>query len=348
MRRILVLQCRNFGDAVVGTGLVEALGRSLPEARIELLTRPQFRALYAGSPYVAAVHEAHFPMGTSKQFGPGAALQLLRRIAALRRARFDTVVDLWGDVREIGLGWSIAPRGVCSVVWPANHPLGGQVRSGLPQLLSLPVPIPAAQVSMYAVTQTVAQALGATAPARPRLYDAQNRPYVHAPENGTIALHLSANQPWRAWPAPRWRDLVKALRAAGMKVVACGAPNERERLLADLEGALDSGVKVATGSLPEFFERLSRAAAFVGLDSFAIHAAHAIGVPSVMLNGANLAAIVCPPGTELLESGAGLPCYPCFNHPTCGGEERPYRCIRDTTEAQVLERLRRLGVLHQA
>ena len=50
---------------------------------------------------------------------------------------------------------------------------------------------------------------------------------------------------------------------------------------------------------------LSHVRAVVCLDSFSIHAAYAIGVPSIMLNG-HLAELVLPPGSELVDGGLGL------------------------------------------
>ncbi|MBV8063036.1 MAG: glycosyltransferase family 9 protein [Nevskia sp.] len=339
-RRVLLLQCRNVGDAVIGTGLVEALGRSAPSLELHVLTRAGFRPLYANSPYVAAVHDAEFPMGSGRRFGAAGAALLLRRVAALRRLRFDRVVNLCGDFRENALGWAIAARGNAGPVWPNGHAQRQHVRQGLTALVPGALHVAADAPGVYAAVQRLAASLGATAPARQRLYDASRQPYLHRPQGGVVGLHPSTSQPCKEWPLPRWKALIGMIREAGHAVVVFGAAAERERLAAVLGGM--PGVELATGSMETFFERLSRVAAFVGLDSFGIHAAHAIGVPSLMLNGANQADLVAPPDTLVIDGGSGLPCHPCYSRPSCVAGPRPYACIRDIAEARVMRGLRLL------
>ncbi len=341
-RRVLLLQCRNVGDAVIGTGFSEALGRSERGIELHVLTRAAFRPLYANSPYVAAVHEAEFPMGSGRRFGAAEAAALAARIAGLRRLRFDRVVNLCGDFRENALGWAIGGSGNCGPVWPAGHAYRQHARQGLTALLPGAVRIAPDAPSVYAAVQSMTTALGATAPARQRLYDAGGNAYAHRPQGRVVGLHPSCSQPCKEWPSARWRSLIGLIRADGHAVVVFGAPAERERLAADLDGLLGPEVELVTGPMDAFFERLSRVAAFVGLDSFGIHAAHAIGVPSVALNGANQADLVIPPDALLVDGGIGVSCHPCFSRPTCSAGPEPYRCIRGIAEAGVMERLRQL------
>src|SRR5579859_6531859 len=171
----LLLQTRNFGDAVIGTGLVEALGRSFPGAGISVFTKPQFRSLYANNPYVSSVHTADFPMGTGSRFGGRAVLALLREVWALRRRRFKNVAHLGGDFRENLIGWLISPSGTMGPGWAQGHPFHRLIRDGLGFLRAHTVPVDLGELSIYAVQEHLATALGATAPARPRLYAADGR-----------------------------------------------------------------------------------------------------------------------------------------------------------------------------
>jgi heptosyltransferase-3 len=342
-RRLLLLQCRNYGDAVIGTGLVEALGRSGCGTELHLLTRPRFAALYRNNPLVSEVHLAEFPMGTAKSFGPGAALHLARQVARLRRRGYDRVVSLCGDFREIGLGWSIAPRGNCSLLLPLDHPRRRLERAGLAGLVSVPVPVPPEELNVYAMVQRVATALGATAPARQQLYDAACRLYRHCPDTvPLIGLHPSAGVPSKQWPTQRWRALLALIRAQGWRTLIFGAPAERARLEADFAGLLAADVELATGEVDEFFARLGSLSAFVGLDSFGVHAAHAVGTPVVLLNGPILSGLIAPPGALLVDGGAGLPCHPCYNRPICLDRPKPYQCMGELPESRVLAGLRRL------
>jgi ADP-heptose:LPS heptosyltransferase len=339
-RRLLLLQCRNYGDAVIGTGLVEALGGQGIE--LHVLARPRFADLFRHNPHVVQVHTAEFPMGTAKDFGFAAATDLAARTLALRRLRFDRVVNLCGDFREIGLGWAIAPRGNCSPIWPVQHPRRQLDRVALSGLVSHPVPVPPQELGIYGAVQRVADALGGRGRACSRLYDAQRRPYTHAPGATAIGLHPLAGVACKQWPMEQWRALVALIRAQGRPVLIFGAPLERERLAAAFDGLLGAQVQLATGSLDELFDRLCGVAAFVGLDSFGIHAAQAIGTPCLMLNGGMLAPLVAPPDALLIDGGAGLPCHPCYNRPSCLGAAQPYRCMREIPAQRVWQGLLRL------
>src|SRR4051794_38991090 len=130
MSRFLLIQARNFGDAVISTGMIEALGNSFVDAEIAVLTRPQFRTIFANNPLVTSVYCASFPMGTVKNFRTREAVHLAARVAKLRHRRF-TVVSLAGDFRENALGWLINPQGNYGVIWADEHPYRKLVRQGM-------------------------------------------------------------------------------------------------------------------------------------------------------------------------------------------------------------------------
>lgn len=341
-RRVLLLECRNFGDSVVGTGLVESLGRTKPAPELHVLTRPRFKSIFSCSPYVAAVHEAEFPMGSDKTFGMHELAQLAQTVLRLRGLQFDLVVNLMGDVRETALSWLIAPGRGCGPVWTRNHLRRRLVRAAPSGLVARPVQIATGELNMYACAATVARALGATASAAQRLYDSSGAPILHRQQQGAVGFHVSASQACREWPIESWRRLTTAVLALGVDVKIFGAPAEAQRLRSVFDSAPAERVTLHTGSLEVFFRELAGLRAFVGLDSFAIHAAYAVGVPSVMLNGANLAELIAPPGTEVVVGGAGLDCYPCFNRPTCLRSAVPYRCIRGIPVDTVVQSLKAL------
>lgn len=341
-RNILLIQGRNFGDAVITTGLVEALGQSFPESNLAVFTRPHFRPLYERSPYVSAAYAANFPMGTDKRFGISEAVKLLRQIWTLRGHRFDCVIHLGGDFRENFLSWLISPRGTLSPSWARGHPFRRVIRDGLGFLRAHPVPIECEELNIYTAQERIAEALGATTPAHPRLYTEDGKIIEHAPTINAIGLHISASLECKQWPVSAWRALIAGIRVRGFGVRLFAAPEERENVLENYSDVIDEQSELITGSLSEFFMALSHVRAVVCLDSFSIHAAHAIGVPSIMLNGGHLAELVLPPGSEVVDGGQGLACAPCMNKPTCGDSEEPYQCIRRIDPETVLVRLERL------
>lgn len=283
-------------------------------------------------------------MGGDKRLSVGGAVRLASGVARLRRETFDFVVNIAGDVREVMLGWLIAPGGNCSVIFDAKSEQRRMIRHGMTNLVSVPVQIPTDEINIYSIVERVAARFGATVSAHPRVYDPSGHRYSHSATEKEVAIHMVASQRSREWPVARWRNLIGLIRGNNVGVTVLGAPSDRDRLLHDLAEVLDEQVRVVTGSLDGFFANLGKARAFVGLDSFAIHAAYALDVPSIMLNGSNRAEMWRPPGVKLLEGGRGLSCYPCFNKPICEDWERPYQCIQDIPEAAVIRLLEQLGV----
>lgn len=341
-KKFLLIEGRNFGDAVIATGLIESIGRSLDGAKFTVFTRPHFEALYAHNPFVEAVYCANFPMGTDKRFDAGEARNLVRQIATLRRQRFDHVVSWNGDFRENLIGWAIDRSHFFSIFWEDGHPRRRLIRQGLGFLPKKLTVITPETVNIYTAIQQMAVDLGASVNARPQIYDVNQQALAHEAKDDVIGLHPSASVPCRHWPIENWRSLAQHLLNRKFKVKIFGAPNERDRLLSDFARVADSRLEIVTGSLQTFFAELSKVKALVGLDSFSVHVAYAIGVPRVMISGPNLAEAILPPETELIDGGKGLPCAPCMNVPTCENTDRPYRCMTDTTVEAVVARLNRL------
>jgi heptosyltransferase III len=346
-KRVLFIQARNLGDAVIGTSMIEALGRSDEDWRISVLTRPQFREIYANNPLVSDMHYASFPMGTVKNFGVAAGLNLLRTVASLRGRHFDRVVHVCGDFRENLLGWTISRLGNTGVSWADEHPQVRLVRRGFENYVPHLVHISASEPNIYSVMQRVATALQATAPARARLYDAAGKPYIHRSGSDRIGVQPTASQECKLWPIERWQQLISVIRASGLKVAVFGAPTDRPYLEACLPSNADSGVEIVTGPLQSFFRSLESLRVLVGLDSFGVHAANAIGTPTIMINGANIPTVWTPPGTPVVSNTNPPACYPCMNRPTCTADENPYSCIREIPLAAVTDNLRNFGVLIQ-
>lgn len=344
-RRILYIQARNLGDAVIGTGLIEALGRSGSNFEISVLTRPQFREIYATNPLISNIFYASFPMGTVKNFGFATGLKLARTVSALRGKHFDRVIHLCGDFRENLLGWTISSAGNTGVSWENGHPQVKLVRRGCENYVPNLVPVPADDHSIYSAVQRVSTALDTRGPAKPRLYDAAGQPYVHRPGSSRIGMQPTASQECKLWPPERWRALIATVRANDFQVAVYGAPADRSYLESCLPDSDDAGVEIVTGSLGGFFRSLEGIRALIGLDSFGVHAAYAIGTPTIMLNGANLPTVWTPPGTLVIGNAEPPSCYPCMNRPTCSRQVNPYSCIREIPLRSVVRNLEKFGVM---
>jgi len=333
MKSLLFLSLRNFGDGVIGLGLVEAMRLSQPDVQIDVLSRPQFAHLYENHPSVRRVYTASFPIGTMRDFALRDALHLGRELLRARRRRYDAVANLFGDVRENLAGRIICPNANYSLVWPEGHPVRIQSRIGPASLLSHPIFLPPDVQSVYVAMGNLTDALGAGTIAVPRIYNANKTPVPYTPQPNRIGLHVSAGQDCKRWPMQNWLALATLLIAEGKDLRIYCAPAERDEVQSAFQPLLKPGtcIEIIAGSIAQFLTDVATCSLMVAHDSFGIHAAAAIGVPRIMINGPNIPEVWAPPGTVILRGDETLDCYPCYGKPTCTLGPGQYACIRAVT-----------------
>lgn len=336
-RRILILQAHNLGDAVISTALIETIASSLPAAQIDVLTRPEIAQIFVHNPSVNWVFTGRFPMGSLRDFGPREMLALPRLIGKLRHRRYTDVVNLAGDFREEFLGKLISHRDNWSPAWSTNHPCSQVIRRSTVPLANRPIFIPADKPNIYDAASIVGTAVSGAGGQKSALYSPTKKRIVWDPSENAVGIHPMASQPWRRWEMEKWQSLARHLVAQGVNVHVFGSPAEKEELLRYF-GALDnSRISIVTGSLSDCFVAISKMRVLLCHDSFASHVAYALGVPTILLNGANDAAAWAPPEAVVLAAGPNLTCYPCYNRPTCFGSSNEYACIRHITVTSVIE-----------
>lgn len=94
-----------------------------------------------------------------------------------------------------------------------------------------------------------------------------------------IALHADLTTwPGKNWPEDRWLELAKRLRKRGHPVVLVGRTDGPRRIPCDID------IRNET-NLQQLAAALSQCAGFVGHDSFPMHAAGAVGIPTVGIFG---------------------------------------------------------------
>jgi heptosyltransferase-3 len=328
-RKILILQAHNLGDAVISTALVETIARDLPNAQIDVVTRPEIRQIFSSSPFVHNVFTAHFPMGSMGDFGIVEGVRLLRLIVALRLRRYTDVVNLAGDFREEFLGWMISPQNNWTPKWAEDNPCKEVIRRSVIPIANRAVLIPASKPNIYDAASILGSAVCEGPAYQSALYTPNKTHIRWKPQKGLVGIHPMASQPWRRWNLNQWREVADTLISCGLRVQVFGAPSEADELNRHFGDCSSSSLQIVTGSLSDYFVSVSKVELFLCHDSFASHVAYAIGVPIVFLNGANDANAWAPPGASVLAAGLGLPCYPCYNRPTCLGSPAEFACIRN-------------------
>ena len=93
LKKILLIRFSSIGDIVLTTPVIRCLRQQLPDLELHVLTKTQYKALYANNPNIDQVHEMS-----------GALSEVLK---ALKAERFDFVVDLHKNWRSLRVRWAL-------------------------------------------------------------------------------------------------------------------------------------------------------------------------------------------------------------------------------------------------
>ena len=290
--KILAIQFKYLGDAVMMTPALRALRANFPQAEIHLLVPEEIAPLFQHLTWLNRV----WPMPRRRRRANLRETWPLTRV--LRRERFDRSVDFASNDRGavlsflIGakkrLGWA-EPGGFFgrkffynNRVAPEKNPTHETVR--LAQLLSgWKIPLPDS-------FETEIRADPALAETAKKIL----------PENNAIICHVASSQPKKEWPLASWAELNRRASAAGQHVVFTTGRGEREQsLMTDLKKlAPDAAILPVISELPLFLAVLQRAALFISGDTGPLHFAAALGVPTISLFGPTPSARWAPLGAR--------------------------------------------------
>jgi ADP-heptose:LPS heptosyltransferase len=347
LQRILVTRLRYLGDIAMSTVVLAALRRGDPAVELGYLCEEGFGPLLADHPDLQSLHLLHTgrqgadararvqPAVGDGRAAPGAVGTALD----LRRQHYDLAVDLFFNPRSAwllrfsGVPWRIggtagSRRHLYTHVAPAPPPgaradfariapggLGDHLArlaplrhqpTGLAFLDWLPTAFAPGQLR-----PRVAAPAPAGTPVAPLLAS------LGAGTRGYTLLAPGATWPTKEWPAPHWRELAGTLAdTSDGAVVILGPPG------GDPHDALASAVPAGRGgllpplSLADALRVVAGARRVISADGGIMHAAVAMGVPTLALFGPTDPAIWFP--YEGLGPFRVLatrpPCAPCHRH----------------------------------
>jgi lipopolysaccharide heptosyltransferase II len=354
--RILLVRLRQIGDVVFTTPAIRALRQRFPDAHLSYIVEPAAAPIVAGNPHLNQVIVA--PRGR----GVRGLLDDLALASRLRAERYDLAIDFHGGPRASlltwlsgapdRLGYDVAGRGwmyTRRVARPRELRRRHSVENQWDLLAPLGVAPP--DRAAFPMEMTPDPAVAA---------DVDSRLAGHgvAPGHQLIAIHVSAGNPFRRWPASHFVDLAVSLAAADprRRIVVTSGPSEGDaagRVIAGAQARLGSAhahqvLSCGEFSLAELRALLDRAALYIGGDSGPLHVAATTAVPIVGLYGPTLPVRSAPwRATTLptLSVDAGeLPCRPCDQRVCAPGD---FRCLTSIKAAQVVEAAERALVEHR-
>jgi lipopolysaccharide heptosyltransferase II len=304
-RRILVSRLRRIGDVILTLPLVDALRARYPDARIDYLAEEGPAQAAIGHPALERVHA--FRSGRRSLLP--APLALMR---ALREARYDWTIDLYGN-----------PRSAMILAWTGAQLRVGPARRGRRRLYTHVVPPAEEPLSAIDHHFRALEILGIdAAPTAPRITltdeeRARGRALLDRalpPGGARVGVHVGNRWPAKRWFEERYAGLVRALPALGARGIVLAGPGE-ERWAAGV--AERTGAPVLAGlPLRIYWGALQALDALVTNDGSPLHAGPALGVPTVGILGPTVPEIWFPyreeDGHQLLHRE--IWCRPCHRH----------------------------------
>jgi heptosyltransferase III len=323
--KILAIQFKYLGDAVLMTPALRAIRRQFPQGELHLLAPEETAPLFEHLPYLNRL----WPM--PRRRGRASLAQTWPMIRALRRERFDRSVDFASNDRGaivsfvVGakdrLGWD-EPGGFWGrkFCYTRRIPLESERSHESIHLAHL---LSGWNISPSAFEPEIYS--------DPALVDAATKilPYERA-----IVCHLASSQPNRQWPLQHWAKLHRLVGDAGRKIVFTTARGEREQLLVTelLKLAPDATVLPLIPGLALFLAVLRRAGIFISGDTGPLHFAAGLGVPTISLFGPSSPVRWAPIGPRhQILTGASCSCN--VHSAVCHG---PVHCLSAISPEQVL------------
>jgi heptosyltransferase III len=327
--KILALQFKYFGDAVLMTPALRALREKFPRSELHVLVPEPVAPVLQHLPWINRV----WPM--PRRRGRASLSLTWPVIRALRREHFDRSVDFASNDRGailsflIGarqrLGWAerggFLGRQFCynQRVTPEN-----QVRHESARL-----------AHMLSAWDIAPSSLAAEIRADPALAVAAKE--LLPP--GKILCHLASSQPKKEWPLTHWVALHQMAAVAGIELIfSTGVGRREESLLKNFQQLAPAApILEPVPDLALYLAVLQRAKAFVSGDTGPLHFAAGLGVPTLALFGPSLPAQWAPVGLQHRFFTGGF--CSCGDVGTC---QSANPCLAAISSEQVLAGLQNL------
>ncbi len=313
IRRILISRLDSIGDVVLSTPILKPLKMRFPRASITYLLSHQAKDIIKENPYIDEIifYDApwHFSNGIINDIK-----SYLKILNLLRRKKFDLVLDLEGNAKNIFLisYLSKIPNRV-SRDWTG----GGY-------LLTEVVPWDKRK-HMIEYQADIARAVGVQIdkyemliPIGPKEREFVDLLFSQCGIKGSdlvIALSPGARRVTKFWPRERFAEIGDWLvRSYDAKVVITGSPNEIAiaENVRDLMGEYAVILAGKTRSLKHLAVVMERASLVIGNDSGPMHISAAVKTPTVTLFSSGLPSEYRPYGNihKFIQKG-NLSCRPC-------------------------------------
>lgn len=335
--RILLIKPSSLGDIVHAVPVVSAIKTQWPGSHITWVVKRQWADLVERVEGIDRVWPVEM---TVKSW--------IREGRALRAQRFDLAIDLQGLFRSSVLArFSGAPTRIGF----ANG------REGSPWFYTQRVPVFSPDIHAVDRYLSVATALGASLPDKPRFeFKLPEKDMATVRElcrrrgfsvdESWVAMNIGARWPTKRWPLASFAAVVDQLHETHHEpIVMIGGADERA-YTNKLKTLTDRPFIDLSGDIPLRYlpALLSKATALITNDSGPMHIAAALGIPVVAIFGPTSAARTGPYGDGHQVLTSRIPCSPCFSR-VCRHDPE-LECLHLIKPTQVVDVIRPLLTAH--
>ena len=347
-RRILLLRLEQWGDLITTLPAAALLRSAWPQARLDLVVRPEYIAWSARFfPCDRVYALPGISPGRDDPGGNSWKIQVrdwVRQFCQIPRD-YDLGLEFLGDPRNILLGRSRA-RQMAGFGWR-----GGGFLLGLDG--ARPTPPRDFIHSHLELCRRVINACGMQIPPGDPITKGFSRLRGSAQES-SAAIKVPAVPPWvilapaasersRSWPVPYWRQLARMLLARGETILVTGTHKQAAEVAAIMP--LEPGIYNMAGKtdLFQLAWLVARARLVIAPDTGILHLARALQTPSLGLYGPNDPAVT---GYQLPRHGSlfhALPCSFCHRR-NCPLTQDHGVCMQLLAPARVMDHA--ISLLH--
>jgi heptosyltransferase-2 len=335
-RRILLRATNWVGDAVMTLPALAAMHAACPQAEIEVMARPWAAAVYGAQPGVSRVL-AYDKQG--EHAGAGGMLALARRLrarsydwAVLLQNAFEAAAIAWLARIPVRLGYSRDGRGLLLTHRATLTPELRRVH----------------ETSYYLAILAQAGLLPASPPpegVRPELVlapadlDWAGEYLRREGLEGARLLGLApgaAFGPAKQWPAERFAATARDLADVTDAVLLFGSQGESAACEAVARGLAGMETRNLAGAtqLGQALALVERCYLFITNDSGLMHAAAALGRPTVAVFGSTNPVTTGPLGPRTALVRSPVDCSPCLKPQCPGGDLKCFTAISPEEVAQ--------------
>jgi ADP-heptose:LPS heptosyltransferase len=327
--KILTLQFKYFGDAVLMTPALRALREKYPNGELHVLVPEPIAPLLQHLPWINRV------WAMPRRRGHASLRETWPIMRQLRREKFERSVDFSGNDRGAILSFLIGAKQ--RLGWAAHGGFLGR------QFCYHQRVAPEAKIQHESAR--LAHLLSAW-DIKPSSLDAEIRadPALAATVEkllppGKILCHLASSQPKKEWPLAHWAALHKLAIAAGIELIfSTGIGMREESLLKNFRQlAPDAQILEPIPDVALYLAVLKRAKKFISGDTGPLHFAAGLGVPTLALFGPSSPVQWAPVGSQH-KFMTGSVCT-CGNIGVC---ESASHCLAAIPPEQVFAKLKKL------